>query len=72
MKIGSKTFHLIFTTISASFTTNIQTVLVLKQVDNFMIHKLQVTDISIIFDFMLSISIRMPIWCFLEIFKGTT
>ena len=54
MKIGSKILDLIFTTISAIFTSSLQTVRVIKLVDKFMIRKLQVIHISILFDFMLS------------------
>ena len=49
-----KTLHLIFTTTSASFTSSLQTVHVIKPVDEFLIRKLQVTLISILFDLMLS------------------
>ena len=45
-----------FTTISASFTSSLQTVRVINPVDDFWIHKLQVTHISIFFTFMLLIS----------------
>ena len=66
-----KNITLDFYPISANFTSHLQTVHVIKPVDEFLLRKLQVTHISIFFDFMLSNSKIHAFLMFLVYLKGT-